>query len=747
MGNDLLIKINADAKNAQKAFDDVRDQTEQLEGQLNKVATVSGVAFAAFAAEIFFSVKAFEEAEAASKQLNNALQNQGIFTEKLASQYKSYADEVSKATGIDNDALIKSQAIAQTYLGQTEITSELTQAIADLSETMGGDLNGAAEKIARTIGTGTNAFARQGLEISETATEAERYAATLEFVQLKAGGLAAEMDKADGGARRLATAFGDFQESIGERFAPVFAVVRNAISGFLNLLSGNDVIADLVVAFLAAGVAITGITTAIAVGIPAFLALSAAATTLGISLSVALVGIPLIIGAVIAAVTLLALNWDKSMAFLVSAGRAAVTLVTELFGGLSQILSGAFNLDQDKMQEGLNKIKESLKATREVFNSSYQQINADNEAAQVEQDAKKKKAADKEAALELQHQNNLRAIKAAQTQLLQLEAENASQAQIDLKTKEIAVLKALDETKNQQEKALLQTKREEIMALQDEQFAEDLQRAAEFDAITAEMKATLAAQGIAVEAEIRTARLRDIQAGLQTEQDIERQAQENILKKKIELRNQELADRKKYGQTVATLGKILGSEEVAGAKSAAGELVQLQQSKSKELKAIGKAAGVAQITISTAESAMNIYKGFSTIPIIGPALGVAGAAAAVLFGGERIRQVVSAADGGLIEGGVAGKDSVPAMLMPGELVVPRKNFNDVVGAVTGDTSSGGMNEEAVALLRSIDEKFSQPTTNVIQGDVMADQSFVNAFCKQISDALEFGNVKIFGVNT
>ncbi|MCK6381891.1 MAG: hypothetical protein L6Q54_11690 [Leptospiraceae bacterium] len=35
------------------------------------------------------------------------------------------------------------------------------------------------------------------------------------------------------------------------------------------------------------------------------------------------------------------------------------------------------------------------------------------------------------------------------------------------------------------------------------------------------------------------------------------------------------------------------------------------------------------------------------------------------------------ADGGIVTGGVQGKDSVPAMLTPGELVVPEKNFSDL----------------------------------------------------------------------
>ena len=78
---------------------------------------------------------------------------------------------------------------------------------------------------------------------------------------------------------------------------------------------------------------------------------------------------------------------------------------------------------------------------------------------------------------------------------------------------------------------------------------------------------------------------------------------------------------------------------------------------------------------------MNIYAGFSTIPIIGPALGIAGAAAAIAFGGEQAGKILTARDGGIMTGGIPGIDSIPTLTAPGELVAPEKNFDEVVNAV------------------------------------------------------------------
>ncbi len=747
MSSDLLIKINADAKNAEKAFDDVKAQSEDLENQLNKVALVSGAAFAAFTAEIFFSVKAFEEARQSSVQLSNALQNQGIFTTELKGKYDDFANAVQAKTGIDNDAISKAQAVAQTFLGQTQITEKLTFAIADLGASMGGDLNSAAEKIARTIGTGTNAFARQGLVIDATATEAERMAKVLEFVQAKAGGLAEEFNKADGYSKALGTSFGNLQEEIGSRFAPVVAAARQAAVAFFDFLSSSPILVDLIASFVTAGAVVTGFIAAAAVLIPAFTTIAAAASAFGIAMNVAFLGIPLLIGAVVAGITLLALNWDKSMAAIKAAASGALIFLTEAFSGLGQVLKGAFEFDTTKIQAGLSQIGGAFKKAKDEAVSTYTEIRESQQEEGEKQNAQKRALADKEAAHEKQHQQNLRNIRAAELELLKLQNENASAAIIDLKTREIEVLKQLDQEKSDAEIALLQERRNIITGLQDQQNAEDLERQVAFTQLQTDTAAQLEGQRISIEADLSNVRLAQLRATAQSEADIDRKVQDDILTKRIAARNQELLDKKKFGEAYATINKFIQSEEVKGASSAADDLVELSQSKNSTLKGIGKAAAVAQITMKTAEAAMNIFNGFSIIPIVGPALGVAGAAAAIAFGAEKIGTVTAAADGGLMTGGIPGRDSIPTLTMPGELVVPTRNFDQVVGAVQrdGQADSG---PEMLSVLREIDAKLSvpQPQT-VIQGDVMADDSFVDALIRKISDAVEFRNAQIFGVTT
>ena len=46
--------------------------------------------------------------------------------------------------------------------------------------------------------------------------------------------------------------------------------------------------------------------------------------------------------------------------------------------------------------------------------------------------------------------------------------------------------------------------------------------------------------------------------------------------------------------------------------------------------------------------------------------------------------------GGLVQGGVQGIDSVPALLQPGELVVPTKNFDEVIRSVSQEREKNNL---------------------------------------------------------
>ena len=739
----LLIKLNADAKNATKAFDDIKKQSKDLTATLSTVGTVSAVAFAASSAAIGYAVAQFNEAREQADALTLALQNQGIYTKELSEEYDKLADDISKKNGVDDDAIKGALATGQAFLGQQQITEGLTQAVVDLAAKQKIDLNSAFELVGKGVQGNTVGLKKLGIQLADNLTQEERTVAIQEQIAQKFGGSAAAADKAAGGIGALQVAFGNIIEGIGERFAPIFGTVVKLLTDTFNAIAENDALLDLAAALLAATAAVSGILAALAgLGI-AFITLSAAATALGVSLSAAFFGIPLIIGAVVGALVFLARNWDSVTQFVRSLVTGLVSFVREAFGGLGEIIGGIFSLDTGRIQAGLTRVKNSLKAGADAYRETYQQIEAETAASEEKQNEIKKQAADKAAKERAAHEQREKDARAADRAARIAELEGESPKIVEILKKEAEIKKALvDETDRQVITA--QRARLEQLAVQEEDArTQERERKTAFAEEQRAFEAELQAGDEEARAQLTQQQLDELNEKLLTETEVERNIESQKLQTRIEARNREIEERKKYGQTIAAIDKVLQSEQVKGAKDAADDLVALQSSKSNELKAIGKAAAVAQIAIATAESAMNIYRGFSTIPIIGPALGVAGAAAAVAFGAERTSNVLAAAQGGLVEGGIPGRDSVPALLEPGELVVPRRNFNDVVGSV--QTQGGGRDDEILSQLQEMNGKLTQPTQIVVQGDVLADDAYMETFVNKLSNFLEFRNGKLFGV--
>lgn len=149
----------------------------------------------------------------------------------------------------------------------------------------------------------------------------------------------------------------------------------------------------------------------------------------------------------------------------------------------------------------------------------------------------------------------------------------------------------------------------------------------------------------------------------------------------------------------------MDSDGYKAAQGAANELVALQNSKNKELAAIGKAAAIFQITNDTARGAMSAYASLAGIPIVGPGLGAAAAAAVIAYGAERIASTANSF--------AVGTPEIPedqmAMVHQGEMIIPA-TFSDAIRS--GDLSLSGGSQD-----QSIDGEGNVNIINVGAGDI------------------------------
>lgn len=749
--NELLIKINGDSKNAIKAFDDVTKKTEDLQGALNTASLIGAAAFAALTAEIYLSVQAFGEGERSSNQLSQALQNQGMFTTELKESYTQIADAISKKTGIDDDQIVSAQATAQAYIGQQEITKELAQTIVDFGTKVGG-AEQAAALIGKTIGGTTNALARYKVTLTEGATQAEKTAEIIRQLNLQVGGNAEAANKGVGSLQNIGRAFEDVQKKIGERFAPAIVKAGEYIVKFFDYIAESPKILDFAAALIAGGAAAAALVAVAAPLVAALTTISAALVAAGVA-GTALTGVFYVlagatgIGLLVGAVVLLVLNWDKAWLQIKAVTLSTAEVIGGVFQGLAKILAGALLGDLSKVSEGVKQISESAAAGYkkyvEIVKEGEKQIAEEKKKGQETQDPARAAAAEAAAAQQRRHDALLLQQRQAHNQLVILQSTQASQELIQLKQEEIQTLKALEDEKDAAVITALETRLARVRELEEAQRQNDLIRAQEFNAEKQALEAELEAQGQDSKNPLLQAQLEALKSQKQTELDIENQAAADKLKAKIAADNLYLADQKKFGVAYATINKLMHSEIYQGTKTAFGELAQLQASSNSTLKGIGKAAAIANIIIKTGESAMNIYAGFSTIPIIGPTLGIAGAAAAIAFGAEQVRNVTSAASGALVGGSGSG-DTQPFMLEPGELVAPKRNFNDVVNGV--QTERSGIIDEVRDRLGALEAGGGGNVVVNVQGDFVGDESYIGRLSDAISNAIEFRNQRFVGVN-
>jgi hypothetical protein len=159
---------------------------------------------------------------------------------------------------------------------------------------------------------------------------------------------------------------------------------------------------------------------------------------------------------------------------------------------------------------------------------------------------------------------------------------------------------------------------------------------------------------------------------------------------KLRQLNQDRAEREIQLEKQAAASKAqLQAQYVQAASNAFGNLANAARASGKKGFAAYKAFATAQAIIDTYKAANAAYGALAGIPIIGPALGIAAAAAAIAAGLANVAQIQSAEPAGAFHGGI---DYVPAgqsyLLEQGERVVQEPANRDLTEFLEGNGSGG-----------------------------------------------------------
>lgn len=154
---------------------------------------------------------------------------------------------------------------------------------------------------------------------------------------------------------------------------------------------------------------------------------------------------------------------------------------------------------------------------------------------------------------------------------------------------------------------------------------------------------------------------------------------EDTLKKVLELETLTVRDRERLQKRLTQTQIAQDQLRLKAGSDSLNQLATLQNAKTKELAVLGKGAAIAQTTIDTYRGAQAAAASLAGIPVVGPALAAAAAAAFITAGLARVAQIAGTPlESGMTEvpAGFAN-DTFPARLSTGERVVDAGTNQDL----------------------------------------------------------------------
>jgi hypothetical protein len=680
--SDLVINIIGNSKDINKDLKNLEKQSKNLEQKLSSVAKTSSIAFAGLTTVIAGTISAFRADEQALFRTEAVIKSTGKAAGLSAEEISKMSRELQDLTTFSDSAI---QSGANLLLTFTNVGKETfpraTKAILDMSTAMGTGLKESAIQVGKALNDpilGVSALTRVGVQFTEqqksqikVLTEANQVAEAqviiLAELEKQFGGAAEAAAKGTGVFKQIANSIGNLSSAIGElvfkRIEPYIQKFNELVKSFRDSDSPFKAIISNVLVF---GTAITGVIAGISALGLALIAAKAGLVALGLSGAIVVGALTAIAGGVTLVVknldtiknviTGVQASWELFTNFLKTTINDVLIAINkqkiayrELGIAIAEATPGSLlddfaerqkKLVDDLINENV-RLRKDNRETAKSFEEIYDAIDAEK--------AKEK----------IQKQN----------QVIQEERQKANAQEIE------------DQKAQNERKLQLEEEQRQILA-------ERKQLDREIEAAEKELALEQELEGNELEKERLRQHLEELQEirtqGL-SRQELKQFDSDNRLRE---------ADRKDKKFKIDQ-EKVFNEKTINAAQTLATTLFKDNKKAQIALLLFNKRAALKDIEISTAKGVARALG--SAEPPRSWILAAITAAKGAIQLAAVASQVIGARDGALVGDGspnMARGDRVPFMLERGELVVPRRNFDEVVSATarsrgfTETTASG-----------------------------------------------------------
>ena len=236
---EIIVQIGADTYKLEKGLKQAETKTKSFGKQVNKLGGMVAGAFAVSKIISFAkaSVQAYDIQAKSEQKLLTALKGRSDQQQRII----NLAGDLQRKTLFGDEQTIEAGARLATILGNDEnAIKKLLPLVQDLATAKNMDLSMAAELVAKSVGSSTNALTRYGIQIEGDVGSAERLESAVRNLNEQVGGQAAAAAQTGTGAlEQMSNQFGDLKEQIGGVIASLLTELAPAIKSVMDAAQKN----------------------------------------------------------------------------------------------------------------------------------------------------------------------------------------------------------------------------------------------------------------------------------------------------------------------------------------------------------------------------------------------------------------------------------------------------------------------------------------------------------------------------